>query len=66
MNRPKLALLPLASILLVVGVAGLSRSAAHVRAVDAVGLSGAGFAIGVAAVLLVLCFMPGGKAGEND
>lgn len=66
MNRPKLALLPIVGILIVVDVAGLSRSVAHVRAVDAVGLSGAGFALGVAAVLLVLCFMPGGKAGGND
>lgn len=66
MNRPKLAPLPLVGILFVVGVAGLSRSAARVRTVDAVGLSRAGFALGIAAGLLLLCFMPGGKAGGKD
>ncbi len=45
-ERPK-ALLPLALVLLVTGFASLSRFAAGVRAVDAVGLSGGGFAIGV-------------------
>jgi hypothetical protein len=47
-------LLPLAGILFIIGAAGLSRFAPNVRAVDAVGLSGGGFALGVGFALLVL------------
>jgi hypothetical protein len=48
---------PLAALLFVVGAGTFSRFAPHVRSVDAVGLSGAGFSIGVAFALLV--FKPG-------
>ena len=54
-------LYPLAAILFVVGAAGLSHFAGNVRNVDAVGLSGAGFAIGVGFAMLVLAFR--GKIG---
>jgi hypothetical protein len=47
-------LLPLATILFIVGVATLSRFASGVRPVEAVGLSGGGFAIGVGFGMLVL------------
>jgi len=47
-------LFPLAAMLFVIGAAGLSRSLQHdVRAVDAVGLSGSGFAFGVGFTLLI-------------
>ena len=49
-------LFPLAGMLFIIGVVGLSRFAPHGRAVDAVGLSGGGFAIGVGFALLVFGF----------
>jgi hypothetical protein len=48
---------PLAVLLFVVGAGTFSRFASHVRTVDAVGLSGAGFSIGVGFALLM--FKPG-------
>ena len=47
-------LYPLAALLFVIGAASLSHFSTGVRQVDAVGLSGAGFALGVGFVLLVL------------
>ena len=47
-------LLPLAAVLFIIGGAGLSHSSHHVRSVDVVGLSGAGFALGVGFALLLL------------
>ncbi len=47
-------LLPVAVLLFIIGFATLSRFASGVRPVNAVGLSGSGFAIGVAFRLLVL------------
>lgn len=55
MDRPR-RIYPLAAFLLVIGAAGLSRVSDHVRSVDAVGLSGAGFALGVGFALLALAF----------
>jgi hypothetical protein len=55
-------LFPLAAVLFVVGAAGLSRFLQHVRAVDAVGLSGSGFALGVGFVLLVFGLTGGGRS----
>ena len=52
MQRPWF-LLPLAAILFITGVATLSRFASGVRSVEAVGLSGGGFAIGVGFAMLV-------------
>ena len=52
MKRPW-SLVPLAAILFLIGVATLSRFASGVRPVDAVGLSGGGFAIGVGFAMLV-------------
>jgi hypothetical protein len=46
-------LFPLATVLFILGAASLSRFLPHVRAVDAVGLSGSGFALGVGFALLV-------------
>jgi hypothetical protein len=46
-------LFPLAAILFMIGAAGLSRSLEHVRAVDAVRLSGSGFSLGVGFILLI-------------
>jgi hypothetical protein len=43
---------PLAALLFTIGVATLTRFAEHVRAVEAVGLSGAGFSLGVGFALL--------------
>jgi hypothetical protein len=45
--------MPLAGLLFIIGVATLSRFASGVRSVDAVGLSGGGFAIGVGFAMLV-------------
>jgi len=52
MERPR-RLFPLAAVLFMIGAASLSRFLPHVRAVDAVGLSGSGFALGVGFALLV-------------
>ena len=52
MKRPWY-LLSLAAALFIIGVATLSRFASGVRSVDAVGLSGGGFAIGVGFWMLV-------------
>jgi hypothetical protein len=49
-----LPILPLVGLLFTIGVVTLSRFAEHVRRVEAAGLSGAGFSIGVGFVLLVL------------
>ena len=46
-------LFPLAALLFVVAAAGLFRYLEHVRAIDAVGLTGSGFAFGVGFTLLV-------------
>jgi hypothetical protein len=46
-------LFPLAALLFMVGFAGLSRFLGHGRTVDAVGLSGSGFALGVGFTLLM-------------
>lgn len=46
-------LLPSAAVLLVVGAIALSRFSQNVRAVDAVGLTGSGFAFGVGFALLL-------------
>jgi hypothetical protein len=51
MNRSILALVV---IPLLVGVGGLFRFSDNVRTVDAVGLSGSGFSLGVGFTLLVL------------
>ena len=66
MERPWL-LLPFATILFIVGVATLSRFASGVRSVDAVGLSGGGFAIGVGFAMLVyvLTATIGGRSGRE-
>ena len=53
MERSK-RILPMTAVLFVVGAGGLSRFSQGVRAVDVVGLSGAGCAIGVGAILLLL------------
>jgi hypothetical protein len=45
--------LPLAVMLFTIGAVALSRFSHGVRSVDAVGLSGGGFAIGVGFALLV-------------
>ena len=45
--------MPLATMLFIVGAATLSRFCPGVRGVNAVGLSGGGFAIGVGFALLV-------------
>lgn len=55
MNASK-RLLPLAGLLFAVGAAGLSHFSSNVRSVDAVGLSGAGFAIGVGFAFLIFSF----------
>jgi hypothetical protein len=47
-------LLPLCLLLFTMGAAALSRFSHAVRAVDAVGLSGGGFAIGIGFAFLVL------------
>ena len=47
-------LLPVVVLLFTIGAATLSRFSHAVRAVDAVGLSGGGFAIGVGFAFLVL------------
>lgn len=49
-------LYPLAALLFVIGAAGLSHFSSNVRNVDALGLSGAGFALGVGFILLALAF----------
>ena len=49
-------ILPLVSILFIIGIIGLFRFSQNVRSVEAVGLSGSGFAFGVGFVLLVLGF----------
>ena len=46
-------LFPLVALLFVIGIATLTRFLPHVRAVDAVGLSGSGFSLGVGFALLV-------------
>lgn len=46
-------LLPSAVLLFVIGAVALSRFSQNVRAVDAVGLSGSGFAFGVGFALLL-------------
>jgi hypothetical protein len=46
-------MLPLAAILFVIGIATLTRFSPRVRPVEAVGLSGSGFAIGVGFGILV-------------
>ncbi len=46
-------LLPVAVLLFTIGAVALSRFSHDVRAVDATGLSGGGFAIGVGFALLV-------------
>ena len=51
-RNPKRAL-PLVALLFIIGVAVLSRFSPDVRAVDAVGLSGSGFALGVGFTILV-------------
>lgn len=51
--EPSRRLFPLAALPFVIGTAGLSRFAANVRTVEAVGLSGAGFALGVGFALVV-------------
>lgn len=53
MNRSR-GLFPLAALLFAIGTATLLRFVPHVRAVDGVGLSGGGFALGVGFALLVL------------
>ncbi|HEV8267979.1 MAG TPA: hypothetical protein VGR00_07095 [Thermoanaerobaculia bacterium] len=53
MERSK-RLVPLALILFMVAAVTMSRFAGRVRTVEAVGLSGSGFAFGVGATLLVM------------
>ena len=53
-SRRVLSLLPLAVVPFVVGIAAILRFSQHVRAVDSVGLSGGGAAIGVGFSLLVM------------
>ena len=48
--------IPSVAILIIFGVLGLLRFSQGVRGVNAVGLSGSGFALGVAFLLLVLGF----------
>ncbi|HSJ89514.1 MAG TPA: hypothetical protein VK909_20045 [Anaerolineales bacterium] len=52
MKRPR-PLLPLVGLLFIIGVATLSRFASGVRPVDAVGLSGGGFVLGVGFAILM-------------
>ena len=47
-------LLPVAALLFTIGAVTLSRFSHNVRSVDAVGLSGSGFAFGVGFAFLVL------------
>ena len=47
-------LYPLAALVLIVGLAGFSHFSGSVRTVDAVGLSGAGFALGIGFALFAL------------
>ena len=59
MERPR-HLLPLAAfsfLLFIIGAASLASRSHNVRPVDALGLSGSGFTMGVAFMLLVLTFM---------
>ena len=49
-------LYPLAALLFVIGAASLSHFSGNVRSVDAIGLSGAGFSLGVGFILLALTF----------
>jgi hypothetical protein len=49
-------IIPTVGILFIIGVTGLIRFSPEVRSVDVVGLSGAGFALGVAFAFLVLGF----------
>lgn len=55
--------LPLSALLFCIGISGLIRFSHNVRTVDAVGLSGGGFSLGVGFALLVLAlggrFRPG-------
>jgi len=55
MERSK-RLVPLALILFMIAAVTVSRFGGRVRTVEAVGLSGSGFAFGVGATLLVLAF----------
>ena len=48
--------LPLVGFLFIVGIVGLFQFSQNVRSLDAVGLSGSGFALGVGFALLVLGF----------
>ncbi len=52
-TRPSRPIAPFI-LLLIVGIGTFSRFAPHVRAVDAVGLSGAGFAFGIGLTSLIL------------
>jgi threonine/homoserine efflux transporter RhtA len=47
-------ILPLVVLLFITGIVALSRFSHNVRSVDVVGLSGAGFALGVGFTFLVL------------
>lgn len=47
-------ILPIVVLLFIIGAVGLLRFSANVRGVEAVGLSGSGFAFGVGFILLVL------------
>jgi hypothetical protein len=53
MKRSK-SLLPLAAVLFMIGASGLSHYSSNVRGLNVVGLSGAGFALGVGFVFLIL------------
>ena len=62
-------LLPLAGLLFFLGLSGLFRFSHGVRSVDAVGLSGSGFSLGVGFALVVLGlggrFDPGRASGRQ-
>jgi hypothetical protein len=56
----------LALPLLCAGFGGLSRFSGHVRTVEAVGLSGSGFSLGVGFALLVFGFAGAFKGTKKD
>ena len=54
--------LPLAVLLFIIGIAALSRFSSGIRAVDAVGLSGGGFAMGVGFMIFVFALTGRGRS----
>ena len=49
----KRSIIPLAGFCIFMGISGLFRWAPHVRSVDAVGISGSAFTLGIGVMILV-------------